>query len=630
MASNPTAVVPPAALPPGFTLDSSQPPAQSQQQPQPETQSGALPPGFELDQSQPGLASKAWELANHPLLSQSATVAVGGPIIGGLDAIKQYAAYKLPKEIASGNPLRAGLAQFVSGSIDDSEQLIQSFTSPTNIALMASGAIEAKAIPMVTKSLAAARTMLLGYYGLKGAQEALTGQLPGETEADAYERRLFGVATAFAVGSHAAVKGSQFLKDSLSKSFGLNQDLAGRVADHVQKINEARQLSDEYDERDRLAQQADKQSLEDVRKSIQEKGAELQKDFADAVHAEHVRLGGIFDQIEEKAGQTPVVNLMEAYKALNKNLLEKGVEEKPANDFAKAQLQDYTPGGMDWASVKSLRNQLWRQALKPGTTPPVRAALTNTIDFLLDRQEAVAEKLGVKDTHAVARKGYAELMRNTVRSPIGRRLLAQATVDDAVNARRLAAFTSTPANVEIVKRLFNAFGVDTNPLDNLHTDQERLQTAIKEKSNLVSPEDRQAVKVALRSATQPEPGNRAVVPGMDYEGLANKSAEELRRMRVEKLMQNARARGMTRPGPYIMLGYGLMRILTGSPFGIFTAGYGGARLGADELMRNERYAAWLASESGTGNVQRMAQALKVIVGLAGNQARNRDSGARFQ
>lgn len=659
------------------------------QQPQP-TQQPAPSGGVTLDMStyapvgghdpQPGLAAKAWEWANHPLLSQPTT----GALLGGIDAIKQYAAYRLPKEIASGNPIRAGLAQFFSGSIDDTEKLLQSFTSPVNIALMATGAPEvegaAKAVPVLAKSLSALRTATLTYYGLKGAQEALTGQLPGETAADAYQRRMFGVATALAVGAHGALKGSDIIRKSLVKSFGLDQDLAGRVADHVQKMNDARQVSEGYDEldrlarfddehsrnvqrvaleqqlydmdaADRLAQEREKADLEHIRGSIQEQGARSQSDFADGVHAEHVRLGNIFDSVEDKVGKAPVVNLMEAYKELNKNLLEKGVEEKPANDFARQQLQDYTPGQMDWGSVKELRNQLWREALKPGTTPPVRAALTNTIDYLLDRQETIAEKFGVKETHAQARQAYSQLMKDTVKSPIGRRLLAHATIDDVVNGRKLAAFTSTPGNVEIVKRLFGAYGVDTKPLDTLYADQEKLQTAIRERRNLTSKEDRQAVLGAIRdtetadpklvspelrkaaqeyyqSSLKPEPGRRAVVSGTDYAQLADKSAEELRRLRIQKLIENARTTGMMRPYHFANFGYGLLRLLSGSPWGVFMGARGGAQLLLDELYTNPRHAAWLASESGSGDVARIATALKAIVGMAGNQARNRDSGAR--
>ena len=631
MASSPTATVTPAALPPGFTLDSLRP---QPPQPQPEPQSGTLPPGFELDESQPGLASRAWEAANAPLVSRGILEKTPAGAIG--NALRSYANYKLPQEIASGNPLRAGLAQFVSGTIGDVEDFERSLSSPVNLALLATGTPEAKtvlgSIPGLAKSVTAARTLLLGYFAGRGTQEALTGQLPNESEADAYERRLFGVATAFAVGAHAAVQTGQFIKDSLSRTFGLNDDLSGRVAERVQKINSARALSDEYDERDRLAQQADKQSLEDVRQSIQERGAILQKDFADAVHAEHVRLGAIFDQIEEKAGDTPVVRTDTIYKSLLEGIEQRGIPHDIAHETAQGILTKYAggPKELNWAETKAVRNGLWREALKSSTSRPVAAAMTDTIDKILGSQEYIAEKLGVGDIHDEARRDYSQLMRDTIRSGIGRRLLARATVDDEINARRLAAFTSTPANVEIVKRLFNAFGVDTKPLDNLHADQERLQTAIKERRNLVSPEDRQAVKAALRSAIRPEPGNRAVVPGVDYEELASKSAEELRRLRVEKLMQAARARGMTRPGPYIMLGYGLIRLLMGSPFGVFMAGYGGARLGADELIRNERYAAWLASESGTGDVAKMTTALKAIIGMSGNQARNRDSGERFQ
>jgi hypothetical protein len=600
----------------------------------------------------------------------------------GLDLIKQYAAYRLPKEVNSGNPLRAGLAAFFSGSIDDTEKLARSFASPANIALLASGAEELKAIPMLAKTATAARTALLTYYGLKGAQETLTGPLPGETAADSYQRRMFGAATALAVGAHTAVKGSEIIKKSLVKSFGLDQDLAGRVGDHVMKMNDARRVSEGYDEFDRLArlddehsrnvqrvaleqkltdmneadriaQEQEKANLESIRGSIRERGAQLQSDFAHAVHAEHVRLGAIFDSLEARVGNAPVVNLMDVFKEFNKSLLEKGVEEKPANDFAQQQLKNYTPGQMDWASVKDLRNQLWREALKPGTTPQVRAALTNTIDYLLDRQESAAEAVGVKDTHAQARAEYSQLMKNTVKSPIGRRLLAHVTVDDAVNGRRLASFMSTKGNVEIVKQLFDAYGVDTKPLENLYGDAEKLQNDIREGKNLTSREDRQAILATIRetekadpqlvspelrkaareyyqSVVKPEPGRRAAVPGVDYGQLGDKSADQLRTMRIQKLMESARVAGLMRPYHFANFGYGLLRVLSGSPWGLFLGARGGSQLLLDELYTNPRYGGWLASESGTGNLARMAKVLKVIVALAGNQARNRDSGKRFE
>lgn len=581
------------------------------------------------------LGASLWEAATTPLVSQGVarTAHLANPVTAPFELVRRYAAAKLPQEINSGNPIRAALAQFFSGSINDTEELGRSMTSPVNLALLATevGPV-GKAVGALGTAVKGLRAAATGYFAIQSAKDAFTGKLPGENDADELERRALGAAGLLTLSMSGAVHTTESLHSILENHFGLTGKLADRVAEHVQKIHALDQELRDFDHRDALAEYASERNVQAMEErlsilpdEIRQRGAVLQDEYARAVDSERARIGQDFDAVEKSAGDKPVVKGSDIYDVMVKGMERRGIPHEIAHQTAQNILVKNagTPGDLTWGEASYLRNRLWDRALG---TEDLRsgAAMMEGIGAILDKQEELAGKLGMGDKFKNARSEWRVLATNTQDHAIGKKLAAHVSREDIIASHQIADMMESPKNLSLLKGLFNAVGVDTAPLESLQEELAGMGEAKKAaaRPELVTGRERTPVARSLREANTPERGRSAVVPGTEYRGLEGLSEHDLRERRVRAMMEQAKSLGITKPHNYLILGYGLSKILAGNLWGLLISGYGGGRLFSDQLISNPRWANWIARESGVTDGAWGRKALRGIASAAATSGAN--------
>lgn len=186
----------------------------------------------------PSTLSKVWEFANKPLVSAQNIerfTPLGAALAWGRKNWEQIA----EEEKQSKNPVRAKMANFMAAAMQVPSQVESGLTSPVSAALAATPYAEAsEAIPYIRPAVRGLQGLAAAYFGRQGLANAVRGRLPGETQEQEYNRKILGTLMTATSVTGEGMLAKDKLKTTLEKQFGLNQDLAGRVASHMAKLQD--------------------------------------------------------------------------------------------------------------------------------------------------------------------------------------------------------------------------------------------------------------------------------------------------------------------------------------------------------------------------------------------------------
>ena len=147
--------------------------------------------------------------------------------------------------IARGDPTKAALLAGTKGLMESGAGLASSFTSPAALGMSALGGTGA-VLPEASAALKAvhsAEAVGGAGFGLLGASQAAQPRQKGETQADYWERVLYGSsAAAFGLAGTTAVS-KDALHTMMRNKLGLNDDLASKVSADVAQMRKAYQES---------------------------------------------------------------------------------------------------------------------------------------------------------------------------------------------------------------------------------------------------------------------------------------------------------------------------------------------------------------------------------------------------
>lgn len=128
-----------------------------------------------------------------------------------------------------------------------------------------------------------------------------------------------------------------------------------------------------------------------------------------------------------------------------------------------------------------------------------------------------------------------------------------------------------------------------------------IEKAGAEQSKVIEEQAKKTVEEAIKSAEERVKeikGKESVVPGRDVEELAGKTRDQLTEERVRALMTKGQASGVSSMGAMTWAVFGLVRMVSGSPFGGFMTVRGLSSLEIPELARNRTFQDWLIRKSG--------------------------------
>lgn len=581
------------------------------------------------------------------------------------------------KEIEQGNPVRAALFSFAGGTERSVANLASSFTSPGSLVLFAlSGgeSVIAKAFPEAKVLLTALRVpqqAAMAGFGLQGAVQAATPRQPNESNADAIERRLYGlsatVGAAAAVGTSARAMQARFLR----RYFGLNDDLASKVYKQTQEIssvkdrnirqvgdasiqanqqivpvvdalfNDMKQVGIETDDtiakiksrtNAQLAEAKGKLTVLDQAKLSA--GANVVSDALQAMLKEQARVSQPFQEMGENI-EDPVSTSGSVRNLINQDAIDKGVrlEELPSAAFRAIDVQNDL--SVSFNDLTRIRGDIYEAAdfAKDGS---VKSALMSSYDKLTDMQEKAADRENLGTQYRTAKAEYSKFKRGLGSGMMQDWLSARDAQEQAIAPKVAKLFS--PSTAEALRTVLKAAGVDVSPIDAIlqatkETREsirrlpqeskgdiaEARKTVAEQTKNLRQETSRRVGSIKseykerirelarkTRASVNELEGRGKIVPDRTTSDLAGKSNEQLLVERLRAQASRMEAGGMRNPMSLTMTVYGLVRLASGSVFGMFPLSYGVTRGELPSLLANPRFQDWVIEKSGvTGNAAQM-------------------------
>lgn len=292
---------------------------------------------------------------------------------------------------------------------------------------------------------------------------------------------------------------------------------------------------------------------------------------------------------------------------------------------------------------RRVKNDLW-SAAQSATDMELRNGLYDALANVDGIRQRYAEAHGFGPQHSKLNSEYMKFKRE----------LGSGTMDEFLKANDFADQNSillTAKNLinqdsgEALRGLLDLAGVDTTPLKAALDEhkafaplpEQALPEIIKQaeaQSKAVGMERNQFVsetqKQAAAATKQIESGKQAIltslankkesaisdlrtqmdagvaqvgetnpiIPGKSDLALAGKGNLQIRLDAMRAIADNAKKSGITNAGAYIQILWGTARLLSGSPFGGFSAASGGTRLALEKMLRSKGFQDYVAQESG--------------------------------
>lgn len=291
-------------------------------------------------------------------------------------------------------------------------------------------------------------------------------------------------------------------------------------------------------------------------------------------------------------------------------------------------------GGLDFERLTRVREDLG-QAAEAAKDTGHKRALFKARDDVTDLQEKIAQKKGQGDAYRKAKQDYTKFVRG-IGSDMVHTFLDASDAEAQTMAPKIAEFMRNREIGDGLRGVLKAAGVDVGPLDKLLDMQDEIEEANKvaerDKNLRIAQEEKSGVqkergvredirddiraterraadrtgeeKAALKEEVHkakavPIRGKKTVKQmfGKDAEELSGLDRQRLKEALIREQMNRASAGGMGQ-WAYWTLGYGLLKIGMGSPFGIPGVLIGGTRVSLPRSLENPVVQDWVIRESG--------------------------------
>ena len=589
-----------------------------------------------------------WDFLNKPLISS-------GTIKKAVDPLNVSEKTSEKAIAAGGHPILAGASAFTAGAEKSVADLASSFTSPASLALLLASGGESLAGKMGIKGAATALRIpqLAGAvgYGVQGAEQAVTPKQPGETTADAMERRLFGASAAFGGAAGTMAVGKDAVRRALRNRLGLNDDLATKVSDNIAKKQAAEQKG-------AASQKGLKTKVADLEAQKLEAGRQIIANATQTVMQEQSKFNLRFRDLDSKVTE-PVSSVDDVANLVKKNFTDKGITESEIPPSALRALKGEQPevgktgvrltqnelqtlnvlykegargedlrgglanmgyapkqidammqtvgeapkqtGDLSSSTVTRIRSDLW-EASDTAKDAQVKAALRSAYNDLSDVQEKAFDKVGAGKEYRAAKNDYSVFKRG-LGSDLFNNLLSAYDAQDQDIAAKLPKFTNA-STAGAVRSVLSAAGIDVSPLDDITKQLKDTRKAI--------PEAARATRVEVKEAE----AKGSIIPGKSSSDLAGIGNDDLLRERLKYQADHMRSNGIGSPYALFNVVYGLMQLAGGSPWGAMHIGRGAGMTAIPDMVQNPEFQDWVLRESGVEPSNKLLTA-KLRKGLAG-------------
>lgn len=385
-------------------------------------------------------------------------------------------------------------------------------------------------------------------------------------------------------------------------------------------------------------------------------GEQLIRDTAKAAWEESQRVKAPFEEIGE-AIREPATTGVIVRKLVNDSVKQLGgrVEEIPGRAFnalPSGEASSVRVGGMtatgplpqaildiltpeergespvSFNDLTRVREDLYGAASATKDTT-IRRGLYQAADKITDMQQQIADQHGLGDKYKLAKTEY-KLFRRGIGSPMMEKMLAAEDARQQAIVPKLAKL-SNKATESAIRTVLRSVGVDTAEFDRLgeyivaregelkqvpkEAKAESSRLALEEKARTagiesgvregiagvekvarqrqaqVASEAKQTIKVAQKAGAD-------IVPGYTSEQLAGMTNEQLKRLRLERIIGKTKKLGLN-PYALFQIMYGLARIASYSPvYGAYHVLYGAGEAGIPSLLRSPRFQDWVIRNSG--------------------------------
>jgi hypothetical protein len=311
------------------------------------------------------------------------------------------------------------------------------------------------------------------------------------------------------------------------------------------------------------------------------------------------------------------------------NMLNKGMSVKDVRDSLPnlgysqdevdriMSMTNASPGKSDltFSDLNKIKNNLWDMKLA-AANPTIETAVSKAHQEVMQAQEQFAVKKnfgnsnkqftidGEQKTQNGMYQGtkteYFNFMHNLGGGEMYKFLKATEGADQEMMGH-VDKWMGTTPQVNFVKNLFRANGVDSSPLDAALAEEKSVPAGAKQRTQEIAQATKDAVSAIGTDSAQAinEIGKKnALISGQSDFDLEGKNTIQIRQDAIERLASNAKAAGITRPLAWLQIMIGTGRMLAGSMMATGQVASGSSRIAVEKMLQSKSFQDWAIQESG--------------------------------
>lgn len=276
-----------------------------------------------------------------------------------------------------------------------------------------------------------------------------------------------------------------------------------------------------------------------------------------------------------------------------------------------------SPGQSDltFSDLTKIKNNLWDMKMS-AASPTVETAISKAHQEVMQAQEQFSVKKNFGNSNKQftidgeqktqngmyqgAKTEYFNFMHNLGGSEMYKFLKATEGADQEMMSH-VDKWMGTTPQVNFVKNLLRANGVDSSPLDDALTQEKTIRQSTADRENEILKTTKDAVNAIGTDSAQAitDIGKKnAIISGQSDFDLEGQNTLQIRQDAIERLASNAKAAGITRPLAWIQIMIGSARMLAGSMMATGQVASGSSRIAVEKMLQSKAFQDWAVQESG--------------------------------
>lgn len=277
---------------------------------------------------------------------------------------------------------------------------------------------------------------------------------------------------------------------------------------------------------------------------------------------------------------------------------------------------------VSFKDLTRVREDLWQAAMasKDGA---IRRGLFDAHENVTGIQERYAQDNGFGPAYRSAKNQYFTFKRELGGGEMNDFLNATEGSDQEM-ARHTLAITGKNES-SFLRTILEKHGIDVSPLDTLVRESKDIPDAAQERiadiqgdakatAKELNANQKATLKVIEQQKNQQlaaaEGITKPIIPGQSDLALEGKTNYQIRLEAMQRLANNMKVGGISRPYDYIQTMYGTAQLGMGSPFGLLHIFRGLGGSGIKALVSSSTFQDWVAQESGTTWTPKFGRAIE--------------------